>query len=126
MKKLLDTRGYRGDLGIRVGPGIFRVRDQPIDRPPLDLVRRPRPLIFAISSRAVLSPDKTRFRPRLGPVIVGDQIGEGTASETAVGQLPLSGPGDGAGASLLACSTHLSGILPGSGYWNATQAIVTA
>jgi len=61
-----------------------------------------------------------------GPVIVGDQIGEGTASETAVGQLPLSGPGDGAGASLLACSTHLSGILPGSGYWNATQAIVTA
>ena len=43
--RLLDARGDRGDLRIRVGPCIFRVRDQPIDRPPLDLVGRPRPLI---------------------------------------------------------------------------------
>jgi hypothetical protein len=35
-----------------VGPCIFRVRDQPIDRPPLDLVGRPRPLIFTADSRA--------------------------------------------------------------------------
>src|SRR5580704_13656129 len=48
---LLDARGYRGDLGIRVGPGIFRVRDQPIDRPPFDLVRRPRPLISGSLAR---------------------------------------------------------------------------
>jgi hypothetical protein len=37
---------------IRVGPGIFGIRDQPIDRPPLDLVRRPRSLIFGLDSRA--------------------------------------------------------------------------
>jgi hypothetical protein len=43
---------HRGDLGIRVGPGIFRVRDQPIDRPPLDPVRRPRSLISVADSRA--------------------------------------------------------------------------
>jgi ParB-like chromosome segregation protein Spo0J len=29
----------------RVGPCIFRIRDQPVDRPALDLVGRPRPLI---------------------------------------------------------------------------------
>ena len=46
------ARGYRGDLRIRVGPGIFRVRDQPVDRPPLDLVGRPRPLISVPDSRA--------------------------------------------------------------------------
>jgi hypothetical protein len=40
------------DLGIRVGPGVFRVRDQPIDRPPLDPVRRPRSLISVADSRA--------------------------------------------------------------------------
>jgi hypothetical protein len=49
---LLDARGYRGDMGIRVGPCIFRVRDQPIDRPPFDLVRRPRSLISDSLSRA--------------------------------------------------------------------------
>jgi hypothetical protein len=49
---LLDARGDRGDLGIRVGPGIFRIRDQPIDRPPLDLVGRPRLLISPIPPRA--------------------------------------------------------------------------
>ena len=51
MTAVLDARGYRGDLGIRVGPGIFRVRDQPIDRPPFDLVRRPRPLISGSLAR---------------------------------------------------------------------------
>jgi hypothetical protein len=55
---LLDARGYRGDLGIRVGPGIFRVWDQPLDRPPLDLVGRPRPLISVADSRDF------RFRSR--------------------------------------------------------------
>ena len=49
---LLDARGYRGDLSVGVCAGIFRVRDQPIDRPPFDLVRRPRPLIFRAASRA--------------------------------------------------------------------------
>jgi hypothetical protein len=49
---LLDARGYRGDVGIRVGPSIFRVWDQPIDRPALDLVGRPRPLISGNLSRA--------------------------------------------------------------------------
>jgi len=41
---------------IRVDPGIFRVWDQPIDRPPLDLVRRPRPLISVAISRAGARP----------------------------------------------------------------------
>jgi hypothetical protein len=45
-------RGYRGDLGIRVGPCIFGIRDQPVDRPPLDLVGRPRSLISGSLSRA--------------------------------------------------------------------------
>jgi hypothetical protein len=49
---LLDARGYRGDLGIRVGLCIFGIRDQPIDRPALDLVGRPRPLISRRLSRA--------------------------------------------------------------------------
>ena len=48
----LDARGDRGDLGIRVGPSIFRVWDQPIDRPALDLVGRPRSLISGGLSRA--------------------------------------------------------------------------
>ena len=45
--------GYRGDLSVGVCAGIFRVRDQPIDRPPLDLIGRPRPLIFRAASRAI-------------------------------------------------------------------------
>src|SRR6202035_1093499 len=49
---LLDARNYRGDLGIRVGPSIFGIRDQPIDRPPFDLVGRPRP---SIAHRSTLS-----------------------------------------------------------------------
>jgi hypothetical protein len=61
---------------IRVGPGIFGIRDQPIDRPPLDLVRRPRSLIFGLDSRAgaraprdggsvgAFSRRSTRSRPR--------------------------------------------------------------
>src|SRR5580693_10546837 len=48
---LLDACRDRGNLGIRVGPSIFRVRDQPVDRPPLDLVGRPRPLISRRLSR---------------------------------------------------------------------------
>ena len=52
-----DARGYRGDLGIRVGPCIFRVRDQPIDRPALDLVGRPRSLISGSLSRAARTRD---------------------------------------------------------------------
>src|ERR1700731_1163197 len=42
----------RRDLGIRVGPSIFGIRDQPVDRPPLDLVGRPRLLISGPLSRA--------------------------------------------------------------------------
>ena len=40
------------DLGIRVGSCIFGVRDQPVDRPPFDLVGRPRLLISVNPSRA--------------------------------------------------------------------------
>src|SRR6202045_3948650 len=49
---LLDARGYRGDLGIGMGRGVFRIGDQPVDRPPLDLVGRPRSLISGRLSRA--------------------------------------------------------------------------
>jgi len=52
LSPLLGARGYRGDLGIRVGPGIFRVWDQPVDRPPLDFVCRPRSLISGLLARA--------------------------------------------------------------------------
>ena len=48
---LLDARRDRRDLRIRVGPCIFGVWDQPIDRPTLDLVGRPRPLISRRLSR---------------------------------------------------------------------------
>src|ERR1700724_2125756 len=37
---LLDARGYRSDLSVGVRPRVARIRDQPIDRPPLDLVER--------------------------------------------------------------------------------------
>ena len=57
----LDARGDRGDLGIRVGPCIFGIRDQPIDRPPLDLIGRPRPLISGLDSRAGLLSQTPRF-----------------------------------------------------------------
>jgi hypothetical protein len=53
------ARGYRGDLSVRVCAGIFRVWDQPIDRPALDLVGRPRPLISGAVSRACA---RTRYR----------------------------------------------------------------
>jgi hypothetical protein len=49
---LLDARGDRGDLGIRVGPSVSGVWDQPLDRPPLDLVSRPGSLIFGADPRA--------------------------------------------------------------------------
>jgi hypothetical protein len=49
---LLDAGGYRGDLGIRVGAGVFRVWNQPIDSPALDLVGRPRSLISDGLARA--------------------------------------------------------------------------
>jgi hypothetical protein len=48
----LDARGYRGNLSIRVGAGVFRVWDQPIDLPPLDLIGRPRSLISGLDPRA--------------------------------------------------------------------------
>jgi len=60
---LLDARGYRGDLGIRMGRGVFRIRDQPVDRPPLDLVGRPRSLISGGLARA-----GARTRRRRGSV----------------------------------------------------------
>src|SRR5580704_14380240 len=37
---LLDARRDRRDLRIRVGPGIFGIRDQPIDRPEGDAGQR--------------------------------------------------------------------------------------
>jgi hypothetical protein len=72
---LLDARGYRGDLGIRVGPCIFGVWDQPIDRPTLDLVGRPRSLISGRLSRA-------GARTRRGSIMkVGDTSQKGTGPE---------------------------------------------
>src|SRR6202040_2433932 len=76
---LLDAGGYRGDLGIRVDPGIFCVRDQPLDPPALDLVRRPRSLISRLDSRSRLSPrhafvgtiSQTSRKSRLRNQIVG-------------------------------------------------------
>src|SRR6202035_3063952 len=56
---LLDARGYRGDLSVRVCAGIFRIRDQPNDRPPLDLIGRPRPLISGSLAR-VRAPARRR------------------------------------------------------------------
>src|SRR5580692_690838 len=80
---LLHDRGDRGDLGIRVGPCIFGIRDQPVDRPPLDLVRRPRPLISGRLSRAgaraprrgkcwrfFAPPDPLQAALRLAPLII--------------------------------------------------------
>jgi hypothetical protein len=49
---LLDARRDGRDLRIRVGPCVFRIRDQPIDPPALDLVGRPRPLVSVAISRA--------------------------------------------------------------------------
>ena len=50
---LPDARRDRRDLGIRVGPCIFGVWDQPLNRPPFDLVGRPRSLISGLDSSAV-------------------------------------------------------------------------
>jgi hypothetical protein len=58
-EETLDAGGYRGDLSVRVCAGIFRIRDQPIDRPPLDLIGRPRPLISGSLSR-VRAPARRR------------------------------------------------------------------
>jgi hypothetical protein len=49
---LLDARRDCRNLSVRVGPGVFRIRDQPVDRPPLDLVGRPRSLISGGLTRA--------------------------------------------------------------------------
>jgi hypothetical protein len=51
-RELLDARRDCRNLSVRVGPGVFRIRDQPVDRPPLDLVGRPRSLISGGLSRA--------------------------------------------------------------------------
>jgi hypothetical protein len=48
----LDARGDGRDLGLRACACVSRVWDQPIDRPPLDLVGRPRSLISRLDSRA--------------------------------------------------------------------------
>jgi Protein of unknown function (DUF3750) len=45
----LDACCYRGDLSIRVGPSVFRIRDQPLDRPALDLYRPA--MVFDFPSR---------------------------------------------------------------------------
>ena len=49
---LLDARRDGRDLGVRVGPSVFRVWDQPIDPPALDLIGRPRSLNSGLDSRA--------------------------------------------------------------------------
>jgi hypothetical protein len=38
---LLHARRYLRDLSLGVCPGVFRIRDQPVDWPPLNLIRRP-------------------------------------------------------------------------------------
>jgi len=49
---LARGRAHASREGVGVCAGIFRVWDQPIDRPPLDLVGRPRSLIPGRLSRA--------------------------------------------------------------------------
>jgi hypothetical protein len=66
---LLDARRDGRDLGIGVGPCVFRVRDQPIDRPTLDLVGRPRPLISRLDSRAGARAPRGRGRSGRGFIL---------------------------------------------------------
>jgi hypothetical protein len=64
--ELFDARRDGRDLSIRMCAGIFGIRDQPIDPPALDLVRRPRSLISASLSRAGA---RTRARGDGGEVL---------------------------------------------------------
>jgi hypothetical protein len=59
------TWADRGHLGVRVGAGIFGIRDQPLDPPALDLVGRPRSLISRRLSRACA---RARARAERGEV----------------------------------------------------------
>src|SRR3984957_9257548 len=90
---LLDARGYRSDLSVGVRPRVARIRDQPIDSPPLDLVGRPRPLIVRPDSRAgaralpewkcwrFLTPaDPLQAALRLAPLIVPTIVGNSNAT----------------------------------------------
>ena len=87
---LLDARGYRGDLGIRVGPCIFGIRDQPVDRPPFDLIGRPRPLI------SVAKWNQSINRPPLGRVTApGKPTASSRLAELEAQQLRIPpAPGD--------------------------------
>ena len=38
---LLHARRKLRDLSLGVRPGVLRIRDKPVDRPSLDLIRRP-------------------------------------------------------------------------------------
>ena len=56
--RVLEVNGAHQSVGVCAG--IFRVRDQPVDRPPLDLIGRPRPMISG-QPRA-----RARGRPKRG------------------------------------------------------------
>jgi hypothetical protein len=51
-----------------VGPCVFRVRDQPIDRPPLHLICRPGPLISGRLSHALTEGKCWRFYAPVDPL----------------------------------------------------------
>jgi hypothetical protein len=67
---LLHARRKLRDLSLGMGPGIFRIRDQPVDRPALDLIRRPCALARARVARRRLSsyPSRRMGRKQRGPV----------------------------------------------------------
>src|ERR1700738_5648641 len=46
-----------------MGARVFGVWDQPLDRPALDFIRRPRPLISSLASRAAAPLPALRDRP---------------------------------------------------------------
>jgi hypothetical protein len=48
---LLHARRKLRDLSLRMRPGVLRIRDQPIDRPALNLIRRPCSLARAHNAR---------------------------------------------------------------------------
>ena len=72
---LLHASRKLRDLSLRVRPGVLRIRDQPVDRPALDLIRRPCfPFKFPFLARAHYAPARQwgicRFRRRRQPLII--------------------------------------------------------
>ena len=58
---LLHARRKLRDLSLRMGPRILRIRDKPVDRPALYLIRRP-----CLLARGRARPQTAGNWPRLG------------------------------------------------------------